>query len=114
MEHELAQLRLEQAQLQLEQANNEFDSFPISDQTRPASLDAMTEVRIYDGKRSWADIDEASIISTELIVDMNSTLHDVYQCPNSDSHVVPTNIFKGPRNLGELSPSATSTTTPSQ
>ena len=47
MEHGSAKLRLERAQLQLEQAKNEFSSFHASDQANIASLDTMTEVRIF-------------------------------------------------------------------
>ena len=67
-------------------------------------------------ENDFLDIEEAYVVLDELLVYMQSTLYAAFQCPTLDSPIVPppTNIFKGPRNLGELSPSATVTTTSSQ
>jgi len=65
-----------------------------NDTNKPSSEIATTPAAYL----SWADIDEASVVSDGPLVDIKFTLDD------ADSPVVPssTNILKGPRNLGEL------------
>ena len=66
-------------------------------------------------ENDFSAIDKVSIVFDGLLLVIQS-MYDAFQCPSSDSPIVPppTSIFKGPRNLGELSPSATPTTTSCQ
>ena len=95
-----------------QQINHELLSILGPSDTIKPSADTTTMPTVL--KNDFSDIDEASIVLDELLVDMQSTLDDAFQCPTSDSTIVPppSSIFKGPTNLGELPPSTTSTTTP--
>ena len=79
-----------------------------NDIIKPLLGTTMTPTVLED---DFSDIDDASIVLGDLLVDIQS-MNDTFQCPPSDSFIIPppSNIFKGPRNLGELSLSTTPTT----
>ena len=82
-----------------------------NDMNKPSPGIATTPTVLwYD----FLDMEEASVELDELLVDMKSTLNTALQCPTLDYPVIPppTNIFKGPKNLGELSPSSTPSLNP--
>ena len=86
-----------------------LDILGPNDTIKPSSGTAMTPTVLED---DFSDMDDASIVLDDLLVDIQS-MNDTFQCPTLDSPIIPppTSIFKGPRNLGDLSPSTTPTTT---
>ena len=91
----------------MEQANNEFalsevrifdathkllDILGPIDTNKP-SLDIATTPTAF---LSWADIDETSVVSVELLVDIKFTFDDAFQCPRVEFNIADASIFQTP------------------